>query len=63
MRYEVTKKDYSSSEKGDTYCLRMGSREPEYLCSILTVTAEQFASVKIGDTVEISIAVVPKVAA
>jgi len=62
MRYEVSKKDFTATDKGENYSLRMGSRETDYQCSILAVTAEQFAAVKIGDSVEIAITVIPAAA-
>jgi hypothetical protein len=60
MKYEVTKKECLSTEKGDTFTVRLNSRDPEFQHSILAVCGDDFQQIKIGDVIEMLISVVPK---
>jgi hypothetical protein len=59
MRYTVQDKSVVQHKEGSVYELRMGSRDPVYDYSILSVTAHDFDRAKIGDTIEILITILP----
>lgn len=60
MIHTVDAMSGKTEKSGSSYELKLASRNPDYQCTILAVTKEQFDSVKIGDTLEVAITVVQR---
>ena len=58
IEYTIKNKEFTVSEKGDSYAFLCGSYSPSYQCSQFAVDAATWAAYKVGDKINIAVSAV-----